>query len=120
MDWKIDNAIPIYLQVMDHIRTDIAKGVYAPGSRLPIARDLAMANKINPNAVLRAIQILVSEDVVVLHDDGYFYVNGDVTANSNVRQMLIDKKLKEFVDGMRELGIDDGEMAGYVSGYVNG
>ena len=118
MDWKFDNSIPIYIQVVDFIKKEIAKGVYAPGAILPGARDFAIQNKINPNAVQRAINQLVAEEILTCGNDGFVRVSNDALSDSKVKDVLIERRIKAFVDGMRELGIADSVMADYVTGYI--
>ena len=35
MAWKIDNDRPVYLQLMEHIKMQIATGEYKAGDRVP-------------------------------------------------------------------------------------
>lgn len=119
MEWKIDNNMPIYIQVIDCIRQDIAKGVYMPGTRMVSSREFAIKSKINPNAVQRAMNQLVNENVLVRGMDGQLYVNNDAAANSQVKQMLVERRIKEFVDSMHEIGINDTEITGYVASYIS-
>ena len=57
--------IPIYRQIADRIRRQIAAGVYRVGEGLPSPRALAMELVVNPNTVQRAYEYLEREGVVV-------------------------------------------------------
>ena len=46
--------VPIYLQIVEYLRSAIAAGVYRPGEALPSLRALALDLKVNPNTVQRA------------------------------------------------------------------
>ena len=48
------DAKPIYIQIMDNLRTQIAAGVLQPGDKLPSVRELAAKLSINPNTIQRA------------------------------------------------------------------
>lgn len=54
--FKLEPAspIPMYLQLIDQIRHDIAAGRLRPGDELPSVRALASHHLINPNTVARA------------------------------------------------------------------
>ena len=54
MDMKFTTSIPIYLQIMDEIKRQIATGVLKPGDKLPSQRELAAQLKVNANTVQRA------------------------------------------------------------------
>jgi GntR family transcriptional regulator len=49
-----DSHVPIYAQIIEHLRSAIAAGVYRPGEALPSLRALAIELKVNPNTVQRA------------------------------------------------------------------
>ena len=114
MNWKIDNNIPIYIQVADCLKKDIAKGLFKPGDVLPSANSFAVQMKINPNAVQRAICKLAEDGVLVFRNDNKYYVSSDTSSNFMVKEMLIQKKVNEFIAAMRELGVADVEMTGLV------
>lgn len=60
----LNDPRPLHEQVAGAIRRAIAEGSYAPGDRLPPARDLAGALGINVNTVLRALRELRDEGVL--------------------------------------------------------
>ena len=45
---------PIYAQIIDGYREQIATGILQPGEKLPSVRELASALAINPNTIQRA------------------------------------------------------------------
>ncbi|UOQ56249.1 GntR family transcriptional regulator [Leucobacter allii] len=65
---RIDEASerPIYAQIADAIRGDLAAGRLRAGETLPPAREVAAALRINPHTVLHAYQALRDEGLVDL------------------------------------------------------
>jgi len=51
-----DSHVPIYLQIVEYLRSSIAAGVYRSGEALPSLRALALELKVNPNTVQRAYE----------------------------------------------------------------
>ena len=49
---------PIYVQIMDALRQQIASGVLQPEERLPSVRELAASLSINPNTIQRSYRQL--------------------------------------------------------------
>lgn len=49
---------PIYVQIQDSFREQIATGVMLPGEKLPSVRELAGTLAINPNTIQRAYRLL--------------------------------------------------------------
>ena len=52
------SAVPLYQQVMDDLKGEIARGVYAPGSRIPSEIELAKSYGVGRITVRRAIEEL--------------------------------------------------------------
>ena len=52
---------PIYIQIVDDLRQQIALGVLPPGEKLPSVRELAARLSINPNTIQRAYRQLEME-----------------------------------------------------------
>jgi len=48
------DARPIYTQIVDNFRSQIAAGILQPGDKLPSVRELAATMSINPNTIQRA------------------------------------------------------------------
>ncbi|HZL88026.1 MAG TPA: GntR family transcriptional regulator [Pirellulaceae bacterium] len=59
-----DNHVPVYLQIVEHVRSAIAAGVYRPGEALPSLRVLATDLKVNPNTVQRAYDELDRQGLI--------------------------------------------------------
>jgi GntR family transcriptional regulator len=57
---------PLFAQLAASMRSEIARGAYAPGDRLPSGRELADALGINLHTVLRAYQELRDDGVLEL------------------------------------------------------
>ncbi|MFO7311746.1 MAG: GntR family transcriptional regulator, partial [Bacillota bacterium] len=51
MKLKLDQHSPIYLQIIDEFKRQIARGDLRPGDRIPSQRELAMMVQVNPNTV---------------------------------------------------------------------
>ena len=56
--------VPIWSQIKDGVRHLVASGALAPGTALPSVRDLARAERINPNTVAKAYQRLAEAGVL--------------------------------------------------------
>jgi len=56
--------VPIWSQIEDGVRQLVASGALAPGAVMPSVRDLARAERINPNTAAKAYQRLVDAGVL--------------------------------------------------------
>ena len=55
------DARPIYAQIIDRFKEQIATGVLQPGDKLPSVRELAASLAINPNTIQRSYRRLELE-----------------------------------------------------------
>ncbi|USG64071.1 GntR family transcriptional regulator [Brevibacillus ruminantium] len=56
--------LPIYQQIIQQIKEAVAKGLIAPGEKLPSVRELAGRIAINPNTIAKAYQELEREGII--------------------------------------------------------
>ena len=58
------SGVPIYRQIIDQVKTNIATGRLAPGTYLPSVRQVASELEINPMTVSKAYSLLEKEEVL--------------------------------------------------------
>lgn len=72
------DARPIYTQIIDAFREQIAAGVLQPGEKLPSVRELAATLAINPNTIQRSYRQLEVEGwIVTVPGKGCFVCNNE-------------------------------------------
>lgn len=72
------DARPIYAQIIDGFREQIATGVLRSGDKLPSVRELASALAINPNTIQRAYHRLEAEGwIATVPGKGCFVCGSD-------------------------------------------
>ena len=66
MQIRIDNASdrPVYQQIIDQVKRDIALGRLAKDERLPTVRQLAEQLAINPNTISKAYRQMEQEGII--------------------------------------------------------
>lgn len=75
----INDARPIYVQIVDEVRRAIVVGTLAPDDPLPSIRQLAGELGVNPNTVKQAYQELERQSVAyVQRGNGTFVANGRI------------------------------------------
>ena len=104
------DARPIYSQIIDGFREQIAAGILQPGEKLPSVRDLAAQLAINPNTIQRAYRQLELEGWIVSMQGKGSFVSGEMS----IRQREADRLLTEFdklVAALERSGISRAELA---------
>ena len=69
-----DSPVPIYQQIVDSIKHQVATGKLKPSHQLPTVRQLATDLRINPNTVARAYDLLDSDNVITTQQGRGTYV----------------------------------------------
>jgi len=109
MQFRIDNASdrPVYLQIIDQVKRDIALGRLAREERLPTVRQLARQLAINPNTIAKAFRQLEQEGIIVTRAGaGAFVANLDSGLSRGVRRKLICDELERIVVEAFHMQID--------------
>ena len=88
MAWDFTDNAPIYMQIVNGLQREIASGAYAPGTRLPSVRDLAMEAGVNPNTMQRALAELERRGLVNAQRTAGRFVTEDTAALSEMRRSL--------------------------------
>ena len=90
---------PIYVQIMDDLRQQIALGVLPPGEKLPSVRELAAQLSINPNTIQRAYRQLEMEGwICTVAGKGCFACEKPGQAREEEEQLM-----EQFTQTVRKL-----------------
>ena len=102
---------PIYQQLMQQVKFQIASGNLKPGDLLPSVRDTAEELQINPMTVSKAYSLL-ERDGVLLRDRGYGMrvLPGSVKGGIRERREELKATLKEVIVKAHQLGLDADEV----------
>ncbi len=109
MQFLIDNASdrPVYLQIMDQVKRDIALGRLATEERLPTVRQLAQQLAINPNTIAKAYRQLEQDGIIVTRAGAGAFVAGlDSLLSRAVRRKLICDELDRIIIEAFHMQID--------------
>ncbi len=71
------DGVPIYLQIVQQVKYQVAAGRLGPGEELPAIRVLAGQLVVNPNTIARAYLELERDGVVVKKHGAGTYVSDD-------------------------------------------
>ena len=109
MQIRIDNASnrPVYQQIIDQVKRDIALGRLIKDEKLPTVRQLARQLAINPNTIAKAYRQLESEGIIVTKPgSGAFIANLDSSLSKAVRKRLLSDELERIAVEAFHMQID--------------
>ena len=100
MQIQINNASdrPVYQQIIDHIKRDIALARLKSGEKLPTVRQLAAQLAINPNTIGKAYRQLEQEGIIVTRPGtGAFVTETNTTLSLSVRRKIICEDIERLI-----------------------
>ena len=109
MQFNIDNTSgrPVYQQIMDQVKRDIALGRLLKDEKLPTVRQLAGQLAINPNTIAKAYRQLEQEGIIVTKaGSGAFIANLDSNLSRAVKRKLICEELERIAVDAFHMQID--------------
>lgn len=105
MDVKFNNRDPVYVQVIQHFKEQIAKGNFEPGQEIPSRRELANQLKINPNTAQRAYKEMEEQRLIFTEGNLPSRITKDEKVLNSVREELILEAVEAFVHSVRSINI---------------
>ena len=92
-------SVPIYRQIADQIRYQIAAGILKEGDKVPSVRELASQVAVNQNTILKVYNELCRENVLKIE-------RGEGTYVSSSKQDIPMSERKEMIAGpLREAAV---------------
>lgn len=107
---EFDNEIPIYLQIMAMIKTDLVIGKILKGDKLLSTRDMAVALKVNPNTIARVYRELESESICFTKRGMGTFITEDESKIESLKEQLVDDYLSQFMKKMEQLNYSIGDI----------
>lgn len=114
-----ESTKPIYLQIMDLIKKEIATGKLPPGGQMASVRELAMQYQVNPNTVQRALSELEREGLVKSDRTVGRFINDQSEMVESLKDQMIEEVIGEFVKKVRELNIEEKAICSLIERYLS-
>ncbi|MDK2886263.1 MAG: hypothetical protein PWP54_821 [Thermosipho sp. (in: thermotogales)] len=95
------SGIPVYIQILNMIKSEIILGKLKPGDQIPTVRELKEIFDVNLNTVLKALEKLKNEGYLESRPGIGYFVNKSISINKNV---LDD--IKNCVSKLKSSNID--------------
>ena len=114
-----DKNKPIYQQLVDHLRNQIANGELAPGAKVPSVRDMALEYQVNPNTMQKALAKLEEAGYMYTERTSGRYVTEDLSVINSLQATLLQIITVEYVQDMSDTGMATKDIPVYVQCYIN-
>lgn len=120
MPWELKSDRPIYAQLVEQIELKICSGDFAPGSKLPSARDLAQEISVNPNTLQRAFAKLQEDGLLFANRTSGRFVTEDLDMICHVKSRIANEHVQQFLENMCKLGFERSEILKMLTTMLEG
>ena len=113
LSFRLDPALatPIYAQIVEQVRFQIARGTLQPGDELPSVRALSGRHLINPNTVARAYTILEQAGLVTTKTGSGTFVSDPKLRSRDAADInALTERIDTLVTRGLNLGFDSNEL----------
>lgn len=117
MPWKFADDSPIYLQIVEIIKKQIASGELKGGDKLPAVRELALSAGVNPNTMQKALAELERQGFLYTQRTAGRFVSESVSQTS-LRNEQAHELMQEFTENMIKLGFQKTEILKLYEEYL--
>ena len=111
---RFNPAVPIWMQIMNILETEIATGKRQPGEKLPGGRELASQYAVNPNTAARVYQELEKKGLCETRRGTGTFITNDEQRIFTLREEIAGQAVCQFLDVMESLGISRREASRWI------
>ncbi|MEI5906993.1 GntR family transcriptional regulator [Bacillus spongiae] len=102
---KFNNRDPVYVQVIQHFKEQIASGHYEQGQEVPSRRELANQFKINPNTAQKAYKEMEEQGLIYTEGNLPSRITNDEEIIKMVREELISEAVNTFIHSVQSINV---------------
>ena len=107
---------PIYRQLIEQVRSAVARGRLQPWERLPSVRQLSRELVVNPNTIARAYTELERDGTLITQQGrGVFVAEPRNDLTKRARQRQLEERLEQFVVEAFHLGFTAEELLALIT-----
>ncbi len=113
------SQLPTYVQIAQWVKKEIIKGNFKVEDKLPPVRDLAKLLKVNPNTIVKAYHLLVTDEMVESKPGSGYRVIYQKQKLDPFRTSLLKSEFQNFITHAMELGASKNEIRELMKEFLN-
>ena len=104
--FPLEEGVPIYVQIVRHVKRGIVSGSVQDGDELPSRRVLSTQLGVNPNTVQKAYRLLEDEGIISSHAGAKSAVTLTPERRAVIRGELPAMTAEQVARTLRQMGVD--------------
>ena len=110
VSFDFNNDTPIYLQIIEFIKSQIISKKYLPNQKLPSVREFSLMFEVNPNTIQKALAELEDMGLIYTERTNGKFVTDNQNLISSTKNQSIAEIISEFYDSMQKLGLNKNDV----------
>ena len=115
----LEDGIPIYLQIIRHLKQGIVSGTIEDSDELPSRRVLSALLGVNPNTIQKAYKLLEEEGLIQSHSGAKSYMVLTPESINRIRTELLENDARNAVKMSKQMGVTMEEAMALIEKYWN-
>ena len=115
--FTVQEGIPIYLQIIKHIKSGIVSGTVVSGDEVPSRRVLSALLGVNPNTIQKAYKMLEDDGLMESRSGAKSYMIFDEDAVAAVRKQLLENAATAIISSLKQMGLNKEEAMALIETY---
>mgnify|MGYP005781740737 FL=1 len=111
---RLEEGMPIYLQIIRYLERGIAAGTVRDGDELPSRRVLSARLGVNPNTIQKAFRALEEAGVITSRAGAKSEVSLTPERAAAIRRRLLEEDAAALVGALKQMGLDREQAAALV------
>lgn len=103
-DLKLNEEMPIYLQIIRYVKMGMVAGTFSSGDELPSRRILSAMLKVNPNTVQKAFSYLEEEKLLISYPGAKSILTVTEEQRIQIRDELIQREALNYIRSAQQMG----------------
>ena len=111
---QFDNNIPLYIQIIERFKLDIAKNIYSSGEKLKSVRDFAIDFGVNANTVQKALSKLEEENLIYTERTVGKFITRDEQLLESLKKEIPTNITKLYIKEMKDILISNDQILNFI------
>lgn len=116
----ISDKKPIYLQLVDRIKNEVATDILSANDQLPSVREMALQERINPNTVAKAYKELERQKIIETRPGKGTFVTANTQKVKNVNQSELFSELSLAVNQLLKNSVTRYQIKKFIDDLLGG
>lgn len=106
---KLKEDTPIYLQIINHIKSGIIGNIIENGDEMPSRRTVSSLLAVNPNTIQKAYKLLEDEKLIISHTGAKSVITVTESQRKQLKKEVLEKDMLELIRRVQATGIEKKE-----------